>query len=1442
MKRHKTLIPVLLILFFFVIFGASFFLWKTDWEHSSAESSTTLVENNSNRTLLTVDTTFYNYRYDREIYDGKRDQGAQSCYDGSVIPFGTFDNKLSKYYEDNKVKMGIYAGNFYMYYGGLEGVGNKKLEFPGYYNFRWAANIANRNIPYNSVCKGIVSDTLSGFSTTNANSGTLMTKTDSGQVSVPYFNKSFLSKEVNNVDIGAVKEHVGFPFRQITSGSKKGYYEFDSTKDVIRFKDMWNQTQDTPKDDRYYFGSEGKLQYYYNTSFVYSKASNSPQFLPYNKANSQFSSTEPGTSDRQKILDYGFGIRFNIPFYLSEDGTVDGKNMVFEFSGDDDVWIFLDGKLVLDLGGQHGKATGTIDFGGNNTTAKVTNKTVTYVNGSNDASSTITSDKILAEDTYVKSETTTINGIQKGDSPEKKHILTIFYMERGMFESNFHMAFNFVPEGVPVPTTTPSPTVEPTAEPTLVPGTTATPVPTQVPNHDDSLTIQNKMVFPTTTPDGSNQTESKINSAFLETVKDLAEDDIFQYSIQNKGTEASVVQDSGIKYPSGKLTVRENGSSTIGKKTSYLSFGAEPYIRIYLDIGDSNNPSAGSILKKIRDFGSKTVEGSTYNFTNFDFEYDTDNNIKNLHDGTVSQLKKVSGSSSLYYADLAIDKTNLNFNTNYITVKDSNQAIRIHATELTAENVGYTKFKDLDGKLFTVQTITYKNGGADISGWTEVTNHANQDLCKPLNMIEYSNGLPNQSIGTDEKIFSPADATVFNNVSDTSYEITEVYPAPTSAPDSTESKKILFNSNTTSGITNLDGEFGLFYDDSATFRKQFATGSQMKVVQKDTLLTPTRYPEESLSSSTDVQEALTTFCTPVVTRNTNDYYYTTVTAESKSADRTKTQSINVSYDGQYTYANAATIPTDDPVDITQTFTNTIKTGSLSISKELKGNMDADSNHSYGFQVSFSNVFGGNSGAKPYSGSYTLVKEDGSKTENTTTTGLIVLKPNQKAILSGIPVGTSYQIQEKATDGSSLTDGSVVSDIQTSYRAEIEDDSIFSPIYKESNTTAEITVTKSDRTISGVIPCKVVDASYGNEVNEFTEVHVSVAYTNQFGALSITKKIAGDVNNSAYYGTDANGIATKEYTFTIKEINNLAETSYNGAYRVYTYTYPNGPNMAPTVTQEDKTTTDGTITLKESQKAEIGGIPLDSSHTYTITETVEATDIFFVEALKVTAGTGQDTSSDNTQIKTTLSSTNPAFDVVYSNRYSNAYLTIEKFVDKVYYNGKEYSSGLTYQQLTNANQSFLFTIKQYKQQSDAQAGNDQYESSFEIILSMGDTDTEKDVTETFGTNTYSYKLSKTVKVLGNRYYRIEENTNWSWKYILQGIDILDENPNPKSEIIADSKIVILKSYLDVINELENKKIPTAKFYNTLDDSKKDIDGDTGNVVNKIKPATGSAASS
>ena len=1432
MKKQKVLVPILFILLFFVVLLGCSAYQKIGWWHSNAEESTTttnagtnvidantVITNGTNETLMAVNTTFYNYLYDREIYDNARDQGAQGCFDTTYnihgnaveligIPYGTFDSKLSDYYKKNYVKSGIYTGNFYNYYGGLPGLGNKKIDFPGYYYFPWAANIANRTPNYNSVCQGIVCADLKDFDINNEKSGTLMTSTSKNtEVAVPYFDSTFLDTTVTvtkdntstQVPISVVKDDVYFPFRKITTGSKAGYYEFDSTKDVVRFQGMDESNKHTAPEYAYYFGvannnATAKLKYEYHenddNSKVYSLASDNPQFLPFNRGNYETMGVETesltGTAKTnaeaaklacQKKLDYGFGIRYNIPFYLSSDGKVDGKNMVFEFSGDDDVWVFLDGKLVMDLGGQHGKASGTIDFGVSGNNAQVTIANVTYVKDdtgitSDNATDTATSNMILQKDTTIKSNVTnTITGIEKGDT--HKHIITVFYLERGMFESNFHMAFNFVPANVPKPQATPEPEINNAAI------------------TDGSLKIQNEMVFPTTQDTNGNPVD-KINAVFLGTVKGLAEDDVFQYSIENKGTEAQNVGDSGIKYPSGKLTVRKNGE-TNKEKTSYLSFGTPSTIRIYFDMS--------SIQKYYSSIKSIYVFSGWGNFTPTSME----------------------SNSKIYYFDVS-NASGSNWLQVQFSTENNNNNNKAYIEQMTIN------LSEYDGKMFKVTSATSnQNGGRTLfKGTWEAANNNHPALGGGT--VKYSSGLPFQDAGTDEKKFTPTDTTAFYPVSDTAYEMTEAHLAATNS-------NILVNETVTSGITDENGLFNLFYDDSATFLKQFATGSRMKVVQKDSLMTPERYTE-TLSESLDASTALTTFISPTTPRKTSDYYYTTIKAESKgvSSGAITTAPINVTYDGQFYFSNATGMT--GAIDITQTFTNTVKTGSLTISKELHGNMEADNKYQYGFKVMFSNVFGGGSTETVYTGSYTLVAEDGTKTSTSVSNNIILLKPNEKAIISGIPVGTTYKIVEVNKDGNTINDGSVVSKIQTNYVAEVEGESITSPIYTETSTEANITVDKETRTILGKIPCSIVNSSYGSETNKFTEVNVSVAYTNQFGAITISKIVAGDTENMEYYAEGAE----KTYTFTVTQVGE--KSAYSGNYWVYTYDYSAGANKPPKITKKRETATNGTIILKSGQKAEIGGISLvpGTDKQYVIKEIIADDDIFFVESLVVTSGTGKAKTADNTGITTqSFSGADPTFDVIYSNRYSNAYIQLDKYVDKKYYNNKIYATeeNIGYQELTNANQSFVFKVKQYKTLAQAEAGGDNYEASYDVVLNF-ENDTKalaSSIEKEFNSETlkYSYKFNKTIRVLGNRYYRIEEDTNWSWKYTLKGVAFQDatEEAKRKSKTIESQNVVILKTYLDSKNEIEDKIVPVAEFYNALDTSKADIEGDTDIIPNEIK---------
>ena len=202
-----------------------------------------------------------------------------------------------------------------------------------------------------------------------------------------------------------------FPMRKTTQNNVP-YYEFDSAaKDTIWFSGYGSDTLTTNYGNR-----DTDFVYDAVSNFSEEKVENGVGFFPFDA-----SMTNGGTT-KNNANDYGFGMRTDIEFNVGKDGKINGVDQVFNFTGDDDLWVYIDGKLVLDLGGAHKKAEGSIDF---------STKTVT-----------------------VRTGTKSVNNVTRNTSfefdnqdPSKTHTLTMFYMERGMIESNLKFGFNFSPVG-----------------------------------------------------------------------------------------------------------------------------------------------------------------------------------------------------------------------------------------------------------------------------------------------------------------------------------------------------------------------------------------------------------------------------------------------------------------------------------------------------------------------------------------------------------------------------------------------------------------------------------------------------------------------------------------------------------------------------------------------------------------------------------------------------------------------------------------------------------------------------------------------------------------------------------------------------------------------------------------------------------------------------------
>ncbi len=200
------------------------------------------------------------------------------------------------------------------------------------------------------------------------------------------------------------------------------------------------------------YGSNGNYAVYNSTtnSFnVYNKAGvykdsvssdNLGQFFPFDSADKVFEerngrlSPKPITDGTNDNLNHHFGMSMTTEFVQPASGkTTDNKDMIFEFSGDDDVWVYIDGVLVGDLGGIHEKATLKINFA----TGEVK---VGHIDGANGTRKDIENTTIKAKFDTAGVNTSNFRGNTFCDS--SKHTLSFFYLERGAGASNMSLKFN----------------------------------------------------------------------------------------------------------------------------------------------------------------------------------------------------------------------------------------------------------------------------------------------------------------------------------------------------------------------------------------------------------------------------------------------------------------------------------------------------------------------------------------------------------------------------------------------------------------------------------------------------------------------------------------------------------------------------------------------------------------------------------------------------------------------------------------------------------------------------------------------------------------------------------------------------------------------------------------------------------------------------------------
>lgn len=388
--------------------------------------------------ILYLSSDLYDYYTDSELNGLSRGScGENEASQRMWVPFRNLDEALSDRYRENG-GIPLYVGHFqpdvfegtrfseiapllnltgWENQNGFFSTNNSTLDVLG--------NGSAENRKYNCAAQGLVGTSLkNGFPVCAPLAGS-----GESEDILPLFSEEFLEGKNNrNTKLGKVYHNAAFPFRQVDrDGDGILYWSFDSAEDHVHllkndnsadsgFEWYFANPQEDPEDD-----------------FGWSKNVNSSGTAngdPISDEYGFFPLNDPDADTDGSAYNFGFGMRLAFDFTLPEGGMLrdkDGneKPVIFTFSGDDDLWVFLDGNLVLDVGGDHGKVEGTINFA--DQISYVSN--VKKSQGNPDAAEGPRTDSFTLE-----------------EAESGKHQLVLFYMERGMWESNLKLQFNMAPE------------------------------------------------------------------------------------------------------------------------------------------------------------------------------------------------------------------------------------------------------------------------------------------------------------------------------------------------------------------------------------------------------------------------------------------------------------------------------------------------------------------------------------------------------------------------------------------------------------------------------------------------------------------------------------------------------------------------------------------------------------------------------------------------------------------------------------------------------------------------------------------------------------------------------------------------------------------------------------------------------------------------------------
>ena len=931
-----------------------------------------------------VTSTLYDYYTDYELNGKNRnsydsyDQNFPALSHRNWVPFRQFDQAISDYYQSYNKNTGksiiypIYTGHF------QPSDWDKKfadiastLNLYGWssYNIFIAANNSNYDIGGSKNGKknayafqGIVADTRDSDGDIVMNGTTLKE---------PHFNEKFLtSQNSKNAKLGEVYHNVEFPFTQeevFVESDKTGegvkYWWFDSSKTSLYLRKDTNSDQlylgnDSTGETTAKYTSDASL----NVDSANSTGSVSTKygFFPFN---------ENTTSKSAARYNYGYGAKLEIPFTLTSTGTVEDKykNEIpirFYFSGDDDVWVFIDDQLVLDIGGDHARVSGVLEFDQrdnkkNTVTSYVSrvknSKTDNYGAEDRDENKHETETSITylgTTEKYYKNASVHIDNLSTG-----KHTLTMYYMERGMWESNMAVAFNF-------------------------------------PDNNE-LQVQKEVEL------------KNVNPAFQDCFKNQK---IFNFTIQNQAThygekEAAEPDTGGVQSEVVDLTA--NGGNTFEPATQPTESNKGDYI---FELATNPEHGSGQDAKKVLHWYARYPDTEPVSYWRKQ-RY----GILKLKDPI--NIEKMRFLTFQVYVG-SNDGGELSLNNLYLELLDDQQQQNPQKSPGQKGSLGTTGINGAtygSVELVTDQWVTVK---LDLHKMKEQGGFNNK--VKFIRVGDnYSRNIYFRNFTFIPKVV-PSKMTGFTT---DQKEIPDYKSATTGHLENAENAQYTSTMDNETQLVDGDGRFVLEAGETVTFSDQFRRGSYISLKEElNPKLYDTTWTVYENGQAVTSMKGGDTVKTVTVADTNKSLVNRSFPADGpddgrteKITDKTEQESGNVQnqYDGTKPKGDTIVFRSyKDPDETSSTLTklkveyvNTVKTGGLKIQKKPADGETLDG--TYKFKVTFSDV-----------GGAALEEDDIIKNVEIDMTDEDKY-PGHTVTITGIPVGTRYTIEEVAPeDGSS----------------------------------------------------------------------------------------------------------------------------------------------------------------------------------------------------------------------------------------------------------------------------------------------------------------------------------------------------------------------------------------------------------------------------------------